>query len=268
MAVKGGASYQPISYGGVPKMARYDIVCVHTIVGYAPAPAAHFSVRADGYQIQSRDTAYQSAANLNGNYRILAIENEDHGDAFGEWKTSDGHAVPSFTADQCESIADILAWCHRVHGIPLELVPDSQGSRRGIAYHRQGIKGNWSGYAYGGWTVGEVWSSSNGKVCPGDRRIQQLIEVIIPRSRVLAGLDEDMSGVDWNEKYTHGRTGLSLHYGDWIGELKDTVDGSYKQIAALTESVAALSAKVDELAARPAQGTFPQPLDVRLVDPS
>ena len=65
------------------QMDRYDIVCVHTIVGYAPAHAAHFSTKADGTIIQSRDTAYRSAANLNGNHRVIAIENEDHGPAFG-----------------------------------------------------------------------------------------------------------------------------------------------------------------------------------------
>lgn len=55
-------------------MARYDIVCIHTIVGYAPASAAHFSTKADGTIIQSRDTAYRSAANLDGNHRVIAIE--------------------------------------------------------------------------------------------------------------------------------------------------------------------------------------------------
>lgn len=189
MAVKPGVDFRPVS--GLPRMSRWDIVCIHTIVGYAPASAAHFSTRWDGYQFQNRDTIYQSAANLNGNHRVLAIENEDHGSAYGSWNTSDGHAVPAFTGAQCESIADILAWCYHTHGIPLELVADSQSSRRGIAYHRQGIKGNWAGYAYHGWTAGEVWSSSSGKVCPGDRRIKQLIEVIIPRARVLAGLDRD-----------------------------------------------------------------------------
>lgn len=283
MAVKGGASYQPINYGGVPRMARYDIVCIHTIVGYAPAAAAHFSTRADGHQIQSRDTAYQSAANLNGNYRVLAIENEDHGSAFGTWNTGDGHAVPPFTTAQCESNADILTWCHRTHGIPLELVPDSQGSRRGIAYHRQGIKGNWSGYAYPGWTAGEVWSTSNGKVCPGDRRIQQLIEVIIPRARVLAGLDEDMPTAEeiadavWLKKQPHPhvvgamvvpKDALMLG-NDASQGAEDKVQTLTADVAALTETVEAMAAKIDELVSRPpAQGTFPQPLEVRLVDPS
>lgn len=176
---------------GSTAMARYDIVCVHTIVGYAPAHAAHFSTRADGWIGQSRDTSLRSAANLNGNHRIIAIENEDHGGAFGGWNTGDGRAVPGFTAAQMESIAHILLFCHKAHGIPLVPCPDSRPGSRGIAYHRQGCDGNFAGYAYPGRVSGgELWSSAGGKVCPGDRRISQLLNIIIPRARVLAGLDK------------------------------------------------------------------------------
>jgi hypothetical protein len=50
-----------------------DIVCIHTIVGTAPALAAHFSTRGDGHIWQHRDTTRQSAANLYGNNHIIAI---------------------------------------------------------------------------------------------------------------------------------------------------------------------------------------------------
>lgn len=156
-------------------MTRYDIVCIHTIVGYAPAHAAHFSVKADGTILQSRDTRFRSAANLDGNHRIIAIENEDHGLAFGgtpklpEW-------VP-LTDAQVEANAAIAAWCHDEHGIPLQLCPDSKPGSRGLAYHRQGIDGNFGpGTAYpnpGRVPGGEVWTSSPGKVCPTDVRINQ-----------------------------------------------------------------------------------------------
>jgi hypothetical protein len=168
-------------------ISRYDIVCVHTIVGYAPAHAAHFSTHSTGQIGQSRDTKYRSAANYNGNHRIIAIENEDFGPPYGPWSGSD---VPGFTAAQMESIAQILAWAYHTHGIPLVLCPDSRPGSRGIAYHRQGIDGNWAGFDFGGRvTGGEVWTKSTGKVCPGDRRIHQLIDVIIPRARRIAGLD-------------------------------------------------------------------------------
>lgn len=188
MARMPGAVWQG-EHGSV-SMARYDIVCVHTIVGRAPAHAAHFSTEGYGKIYQSRDTALRSAANASGNHRIIAIENQDLGDPFPVWNTNDGHAVPGFTAAQIEAIAEILVWAYRVHGIPLVPCPDSRPSSRGIAYHRQGIDGNFAGYSYGGRVAGgELWTASYGKVCPGDRRISQLLEVIIPRARVLAGLD-------------------------------------------------------------------------------
>lgn len=172
---------------GSRKMASYDIVCIHTIVGNAPAHAAHFSTDMVGGMYQSRDTQFQSAANLEGNPRVIAIENADMPP---KWATNDGHAVPAFSASQAERIAQILAWCHKTHGIPLVLCPNSKPGSRGIAYHRQGVDGNFlsSGYKYGGRVPGgEKWSTSAGKVCPGDRRIDQLINIIIPRAIQLAG---------------------------------------------------------------------------------
>lgn len=158
------------------RMERYDIVCVHTIVGYAPAHAAHFSVKADGTILQSRDTTYQSAANLNGNQRVIAIENEDHGPAFGAWS---GSGVPPLTDAQVAANARILRWAHGTHGVPLQLCPDSKPGSRGLAYHRQGIDGNFDDYQFPGRAPGgEVWTSSYGKVCPGDRRIAQLPTIL------------------------------------------------------------------------------------------
>jgi N-acetylmuramoyl-L-alanine amidase len=170
------------------RMSRYDAVCIHTIVGFAPAHAAHFSVHHDGTIDQSRDTRYRSGANLQGNHRVIAIENEDHGAAFGRWDTDDGHAVPPFTAAQIEANAKILAWAHKTHGIPLQLCPNSRSTSRGLAYHRQGIDGNFDDYDYPGRVAGgEIWTKSFGKVCPGDRRISA-------RDRILARAKQIVSG--------------------------------------------------------------------------
>ena len=160
-------------------MERYDAVCLHTIVGFAPAHAAHFSVKADGTILQSRDTAYRSGANLDGNHRIIAVEVEDHGPVFGVWDTHDGHAVPAFTEPQVEAIARIVAWAHITHGIPAQPCPNSRPSSRGVAYHRQGVDGDFSAYRYPGRVAGgEVWTKTHGKVCPGDRRIAQIPQVV------------------------------------------------------------------------------------------
>jgi len=157
-------------------MSRYDVVCVHTIVGYAPAHAAHFSVKANGTILQSRDTRYQSAANLHGNPRVIAIENEDHGGAFGTWG---GGNVPRLTDEQVEANGKILAWANAEHGIPLQLCPDSRPGSRGLAYHRQGIDGNFGGMRFPGRVSGgEVWTEHFGKVCPGDNRIAQLPDIL------------------------------------------------------------------------------------------
>lgn len=171
-----------------------NIVCLHTIVGYAPASAAHFSTNAIGKIWQHRDTARQSAANYQGNSHIIAIENEDRGPAFGNWDINDGHDVPGFTAAQIESIAQICAWANKTHGIPLVQCPDSKPGSRGIAYHRQGISSpnNYAGYAYPGRVAGgEIWSTASGKVCPGDRRISQIPKIIERARQIVGGEDLD-----------------------------------------------------------------------------
>jgi hypothetical protein len=154
------------------EMSRYDIFCIHTIVGFAPAHAAHFSPKANGVILQSRDTAFRSAANLDGNHRVIASENEDHGPAFGG--TPRLPAWVPMTEEQVEANARIFAWLHKTHDIPLQLCPDSRPSSRGLAYHRQGIDGNWGGFRFPGRVFGgEIWTLSPGKLCPTDVRIAQ-----------------------------------------------------------------------------------------------
>lgn len=166
-------------------MTEHDIVCVHTIVGFqAGGNAAHFTTGATGRIVQSRDTGIRSEANLDGNWHVIAIENEDHGLAY---KWDNDSTPPRFTPQQAEAIARILVWCHKRHKIPLTLVPNSKVGNRGIAYHRQGIDGNFTGKYRGRVAGGEKWSDKFGKVCPGEKRIDQLIDEIIPRARVLAG---------------------------------------------------------------------------------
>lgn len=173
-----------------PRMRAYNFLVIHTLVGWAPdGEEAHFTTNAGGRIVQRRDSVFQSAACWNGNPDCLAIENEDHGPAFGKWDVDNGHAVPPFTDEQCESNAEIAAWAHKTHSIPLTLAPNSKPGNRGIAYHRQGCPGNYAGYDFGGIVAGGTqWTRTSGKVCPGDARIHQIIDVIIPRARVLAGL--------------------------------------------------------------------------------
>jgi hypothetical protein len=204
-----GSRWRPLAdnWAAQPRMARFDLVLVHTAVGsfdgtynyfrnsggYTGAES-HFMTSGDGLIDQYQDTAHRAEANGTANSRAISIENADMGPQFPAWNTASGDAVPAFTPQQIEANARICAWAHVTHGIPLELVPDSKPGRRGIGYHRLGVPG----YMVAG---GEQWSSARGKVCPGPRRIAQIPQ-IIDRARQLVGApnarteDDDMPTAD------------------------------------------------------------------------
>ena len=216
-------------------MDRYDIVCVHTIVGFAPAHAAHFSVKADGTILQSRDTAFQSGANLDGNPRVIAVENEDHGDRF-DWS----NGVPALTPEQVAANARILRWAHETHGVPLRLCPDSRPESRGLAYHRQGIDGNFADFAFPGRVPGgEVWTTTPGKVCPGDRRIAQLPEILQQAS----GEENDMA---WNDdlpkiNVPDDQDGDTLEAGQTLAQARGFAAAAYASSLRAEKAVQALA---------------------------
>lgn len=233
---------------GSTRMTRYDIVCVHTIVGYAPAHAAHFSTHADGTIDQSRDTAYRSAANLDGNHRIIAIENEDHGPGFPKWSGSD---VPPLTDAQVEACARILVWAHEEHGVPLQLCPDSRPGSRGLAYHRQGVDGNFEGHRFAGRrTGGEKWSKAFGKVCPGDRRIIQLPLILARAKEIVEGDDMPLSDEDLAKITKLVRREVRAEVRPVRRALGAMIMAARKQIASVDKNVDQL---VDELDAEDAR---------------
>ena len=195
MAIMPGVQWRPLSNPSKTRMAAYDIVCIHTMVGSLEGTDgyfrrltnginSHFGTGGDGAIRQWVDTAVRSGANGNGNHRIISIENADMGPQFPAWNTNDGAAVPPFTPAQIEANARICAWAHKTHGIPLTLIPDSKPGRRGIGFHRLGVPG----YAV---TGGELWSSSAGKVCPAHRRILQVPQIIDRAEQIVNG-DDDM----------------------------------------------------------------------------
>lgn len=127
---------------------------------------SHFYVAKDGDVEQYIDTRYQSTAALQGNRDSITIETWDGGQA-----AFNGGRSPRWTDAQMGSLADLLAWCHREHGILLAQLPDSKPGRNGVCYHRQGVDP---------WRVagGEQWSKSRGKICPGPARIAQIPDLI------------------------------------------------------------------------------------------
>ena len=197
-----GASYRPLGTQTEPAMDRYDVICLHTMVGSLygtdqmfhdngySGTESHYGVggiwgsdagrNLDGVVYQWQDEGHQADANLDGNPRVISIETADNAAATVE-------AIPPWTPRQCESIARLVADIARRRNIPVVLIPDSKPTRRGIGYHRQGCEhsdgiGSHPGYLVAG---GERWSNAIGKGCPGPARIAQITSTIIPRVQQL-----------------------------------------------------------------------------------
>lgn len=212
-----GASWQPLGAQSESRMHSHDIICVHTMVGSLAGTDAYFedggyggteshfgTGPGRGEVIQWQDLAFSADANLDGWHRVISIENADRGPGYPEWG---GSNVPRFTDAQAAELVDLIAWlcskeahadcpsdwaCHR-DGIPARLIEDTKPGRRGIAFHRQGCDGNFPGGIYAGRVPGgERWSSSPGKVCPGDRRIAQTVNEIIPAVQARLTDQEDI----------------------------------------------------------------------------
>jgi hypothetical protein len=171
-----------------------ELVVVHTMVGSLAGTddyfrqngyggvESHFGVGHNGEVWQWQDTNRIAEANYRGNHRIVSIETADRGTGFPAWT---GSNVPPWTGAQVDALAKLIAFLCNTHRIPCEPVPDSKPGRRGVGYHRLGIDP---------WRVpdGEVWSTARGKVCPGDRRIAQLLDVI-DAARLLLGKPVDQA---------------------------------------------------------------------------
>jgi hypothetical protein len=200
MARMPGATWRPLGSNPAVEgtMARYDILCYHTMVGSLwgtdsyfrqggySGTESHFGVGYDGQILQWQDTRYRADANLDGGDRVLSVETADMGPGFPAWS---GSNVPRWTAAQIEANARIAVWANRIHGIPLVLIPNSAQSSRGLGWHRQGID-PWR------CSTCERWSSSSGKVCPGDRRVAQMPRIIARAQQIVSGTptpgDDDM----------------------------------------------------------------------------
>ena len=93
-----------------------------------------------------------------------------------------GPAVPPLTRAQVEANARILAGHTRRTASPCSSAPTPAPGSRGLAYHRQGIDGNFSACASPAACRRGDLDRHFGKVCPGDARIAQLPQ-ILARSR-------------------------------------------------------------------------------------
>lgn len=198
------ADYRPLAeHQGQARMARHDIICLHTMVGSLKGTdrmfhengwggtESHFGVGGkwgdgnDGVVYQWQDTEFRADANLDGNDRIISIET---GDNFPQ----DAADIEPWTPKQLEAIVAICVWACRKYNIPPVLIPDSKPSRRGIGYHRQGVQHSGGTHPAGFLQPGgEKWSTKVGKECPGPKRIAQIPGIVARVKATLAGQEED-----------------------------------------------------------------------------
>lgn len=216
-----GAKYRPLaSEQTQPRMARHDIVCLHTMAGYLTGTdrmfrangwggtESHFGVGGkwgdgrDGEVIQWQDTEFSADANFEGNRRIVSIETGDNA-------PDRPSQIEPWTPKQLDAIVAITAWACKRYDIPAVLIPDSKPGRRGIGYHRLGCEHSGGTHPAGFLQPGgERWSTSLGKECPGPKRIAQIPGIVARVKAVLAGkTEEENVAIDnadadliWNSK--------------------------------------------------------------------
>lgn len=153
----------------------------------------HFYLPKVGPGIQQIDLDVQSWSSGDANDDTVSFESEGG--------LGDSRAVnrEPWTADQIESAAQILAHMHRTEGVPLQVMPDSRPSSRGFGFHRLGIDP---------WRVsgGQVWSTSRGKLCPGDAKVAQAPLIVARAKEIVSGnaQGDDMANVpqdQWDTIY-------------------------------------------------------------------
>ncbi|MEV0553129.1 N-acetylmuramoyl-L-alanine amidase [Streptomyces sp. NPDC050597] len=116
--------------------------------------SSHFGTGKGGALYQWVDTTDRAWAQAAGNTSWLSVENE-------------GKGGDTLTDAQLDRNAQVLAWAHKTHGVPLQVADGPNG--RGLGYHGMG---------------GKAWG--NHPSCPGSRIVAQLPE-IVRRAKLLAG---------------------------------------------------------------------------------
>jgi len=124
--------------------------------------SCHFQVNKAGKVYQYIDTNFSSWCQKDGNNTYLSIE-------------SQGLAGESATKAQIDAIGKILAWVHKIHGMPLQLA-EAPG-QRGFGWHGMGA------------AHGADWGHPD---CPGVRRNQRTAMLAVAHGTIPTG-EDDMS---------------------------------------------------------------------------
>ena len=187
MAIFPGAIYKPITAAkGRKALTLHNRVNLHVAVSEAASlhPAfnktgkvdSHMYVLKDGSVEQYVDTDLRAFADLDGNDATISIETQ------GGVKDPQGEP---WTAAQVATLARIFAWAVATHGVKPQLATSAQlgESSKGLSWHRLGVDGNFpaSPSPLAGRTQrggGMHYSTSRGKVCPGDAKILQIPEIL------------------------------------------------------------------------------------------
>lgn len=111
---------------------------------------SHFGLGYAGDLAQYISTEVRADANASANARAVSLETASNLQHSDPW-----------TDAQVQKIIDLGYWLHKTHGIPARL-PTTWNSP-GMGYHR----------LYSSWSVG-------GTSCPGDARVEQFTDVILP----------------------------------------------------------------------------------------
>jgi hypothetical protein len=184
MAIYPGANVRLINtaYLSGRSMAVYNRVNLHVQAGtgslfgffnQSGRASSHFWVSYGGVVEQYVDTKLQAEADLDGNDATVSIETEGG--------TGAGADTDPWTSAQINALVALCRWIMDTHGIPKVQASSSKtdSSSKGLSWHRLGIDGNFPALPdiragrnqRGG---GMKYSSSNGKLCPGGGKIQQI----------------------------------------------------------------------------------------------
>jgi len=189
-----GARWRPIATKqryAMPKPVRINF---HVAVSNADSlwgffntggnPDSHLYTLRNGSAEQYVDTSQIAYCDLQGNPDTISVESQ------GGVTNAQGE---EWTPAQCETHAQIIAWAHREHGIPLRLATDSRPgpSSHGVSWHRLGIDGNFPGGLLKGRVTGGLkYSNSRGKVCPGNAKIRQIPGILARAQQIITPTPE------------------------------------------------------------------------------
>lgn len=234
---------------------------------------AHFYNPKQGMLRQHQAIDRQAFADGQGNSFCVSVEHWDGypNGAPGYWK-HDGD-VPPLTDSQIENDARLFAHLVRHFGLPNRIATPDDVS--GLGWHRLGVAGNFGRFdprdrkTWSRAQTGLNFSGVFGKLCPGDRRIDQIQEIYDRAQDYLRGgegtpaapavaapvtvkgedmaLIQDAKGDVW---VTNGVSKRHVPHPSHLGDLQALFGGIRKVSQAVADSIPVEAAGVVELATK------------------